>query len=294
MKVFFSWSGVTSRAVAEALADWTPKVIQGIDPFVSAKDIDKGANWTVELARELEDAEFGIICLAPDNLLSPWLNYETGAITKSVNSRVCPVLFAVEKTDVKPPMAQLQLTSLDQMDVLLLMTSMNKAAGEPIGLPALREAVEVWWPLLEGKIKAIPVPEKADQFALALEPTKPQVDPSEMIEEVLHRIRDLDNRMRFSESREQERQSLTRNRPSEAVTKLSSAVAGAGYGRRKIVEIESSITVHIPGELPDVLPAELHEAGWKVSRSSGKRVQFIGLNRTATFEKDGQSDEMPF
>lgn len=92
---------------------------------MSAKDIDKGSNWIVELARELEDSEFGIICLAPDNLLSPWLNYEAGAITKSVNSRVCPILFGVDKGDVKPPMSQLQLTAIEKDEFVLLMGSMN-------------------------------------------------------------------------------------------------------------------------------------------------------------------------
>ena len=96
MKVFISWSGGTSRAVAEVLHWWLPRVIQGVRPFVSAKDIDKGANWTVELARELEDAAFGIICLTPDNLTSPWLHYEAGAITRSVDSRVCPLLYGLK------------------------------------------------------------------------------------------------------------------------------------------------------------------------------------------------------
>jgi hypothetical protein len=138
VKVFISWSGATSRLVAEALSVWMPKVIQGLEPFVSAKDIDKGANWTVELARELEDAEFGVICLAPDNLLSPWLNYEAGAITKSVNSRVCPILFEVERSQVKPPISQLQMTSTSTDDFLLLMASMNKVAGSPLTAEALK------------------------------------------------------------------------------------------------------------------------------------------------------------
>lgn len=60
MKVFISWSGTASREVAEALRWWLPKVIQGTNPFVSAKDIDKGANWTSVLSTELADTDFGI------------------------------------------------------------------------------------------------------------------------------------------------------------------------------------------------------------------------------------------
>lgn len=125
MKVFISWSGVASRSLALALADWLPKVIQGLVPFVSAKDIDKGANWGIELARELADADFGIVCLTPDNLASPWLNYEAGAITTSVSSRVCPILLGVDKSEAKPPISQLQMTSIEVGEFVLLMQSIN-------------------------------------------------------------------------------------------------------------------------------------------------------------------------
>lgn len=118
MKVFISWSGARSRAVADALHWWFPMVLQNVVPFVSAKDIDKGSNWTVELARELETTQFGVVCLTRENLNSPWLHYEVGAITKSVASRVCPILFGVSKSDVGSPLNQLQLTDLDQEDIL--------------------------------------------------------------------------------------------------------------------------------------------------------------------------------
>ncbi|GAA5229898.1 toll/interleukin-1 receptor domain-containing protein [Arthrobacter cryoconiti] len=201
MKIFISWSGVTSRAVAEALSGWLPKVIQGVEPFVSAKDIDKGANWTVELSRELESAQYGIICLAPDNLLSPWLNYETGAITKSVDSRVAPVLFNVSKDEVRPPMAQLQLTSIDVEEFELLMMSVNKAAGSRLRDDQVKEAVAVWWPSLETAIRGIKVPDKPSgaMTETSSEPAKPEADVAEMMGEILRSVRRLDSRMKHLE-----------------------------------------------------------------------------------------------
>lgn len=192
MKVFISWSGVTSRLIAEALHWWFPKVIQGTIPFVSAKDIDKGSNWTVQLTKELETTDFGVVCLTAENLTSPWLNYEAGAITKSVDSRVCPILFDVKKNEVKAPLAQLQLTELEREDILLMMVAMNSVAGSPLAAEDLREAVEIWWPKLEERISLISPSSPADPQKDNLEPAKPAPTSEEMLAEILEVVRRFD------------------------------------------------------------------------------------------------------
>jgi hypothetical protein len=54
MKVFISWSGPRSQAIAQTLHTWLKDVIQTLDPWISVEDIDKGQQWGRSLAEELE------------------------------------------------------------------------------------------------------------------------------------------------------------------------------------------------------------------------------------------------
>src|SRR4051812_36495571 len=111
MKIFISWSGERSKAIAEALHEWLPDVIQAIEPWMSANDIEKGARWRSGLATELEQTSVSVICLTPENLESPWIHFEAGALSKQQqNTYVCTFLFGLEPIDVREPLAQFQAT----------------------------------------------------------------------------------------------------------------------------------------------------------------------------------------
>src|SRR4030095_14366819 len=104
MKLFISWSGDTSKDVASALAPWLKDVIQTVEPWVSSRNIQAGQRWSNVLQQELREAEFGIVCVTNDNLHSPWLLFEAGALANSVSeARVVPYLFG-PMTQVLPPL----------------------------------------------------------------------------------------------------------------------------------------------------------------------------------------------
>ena len=156
MKVFVSWSGKKSRDVARALGDWLPSVLHAVEPFVSARDIRAGTRWQAEIAAELDDTEFGLICVTNENRAAEWLNFEAGALAKSVeSSRVVPLAIDLAPADIANPLGQFQAIRLTKEDISDLLTSINETCPSPITESNLRKAVEKWWPDLESEIAKI-------------------------------------------------------------------------------------------------------------------------------------------
>ena len=158
MKVFISWSGDKSLKVAKILKDWIPCVIQDIQPYFSTEDIDKGARWSSDIAKELSDADFGILCVTKDNLESQWLNFEAGALSKALDKvKVCPFLFDLKPSEISnSPILQFQMTNVDRDDIFKLFKTMNKGLGEK-GLEETRleKMFELSWPKIDKELKSI-------------------------------------------------------------------------------------------------------------------------------------------
>lgn len=146
-----------SHRVAVGLRDWLPSVLQAIEPYVSSEDIDKGARWNTDISKELEDSSFGILCITPENLEAPWLNFEAGALSKSLDrARVAPFLFQVERTAITGPLLQFQSTLLETDDVRKLVKSLNAALGDQaLDEARIDEIFDVWWPRLKETLESI-------------------------------------------------------------------------------------------------------------------------------------------
>jgi hypothetical protein len=187
MRVFISWSGSVSHKVAVILRDWLPSVIQSIKPYVSSEDIDKGARWSSDIAGELDASAYGILCLTPDNVDAPWINFEAGALGKSVEkSRVSPFLFRLKRSEVDGPILQFQSTVLEKDDVLKLLRSMNAACQQDaLEEGRLEKTFSVWWPKLEEELNAIPAATPVADGA------KTEPDPNAQMAKVLEELLDL-------------------------------------------------------------------------------------------------------
>lgn len=157
MKVFLSWSGERSHKVALVLRDWLPSVLQSIKPYVSSEDIDKGARWSTDIAKELEDSTFGILCVTKENLNAPWLTFEAGALSKTMDkSYVTPFLVDIKRSEVSGPILQFQSTIFEKNDLEKLVKDLNKAcAGEMLEEARVIRAFDIWYPELEKSLKLV-------------------------------------------------------------------------------------------------------------------------------------------
>jgi hypothetical protein len=157
LQVFISWSGTRSQKIAEALRDWLPLVIERPIFWLSSRDIAEGTRWAEELSEQLERSHFGILVLTPENVLSPWLLFEAGALSKSLKlGRVIPLLVEIETSALRGPLAQFQAATADSQGMLRIVRAINMAAQEGATDSILLRRFTAFWPELESKLGSVP------------------------------------------------------------------------------------------------------------------------------------------
>jgi hypothetical protein len=192
MRVFISWSKEPSRTVALALRDWLPDLIQSLAPFMSSADIGAGARWSTEIAKSLESAKIGIICVSPENQAEPWLLFETGALAKTLDGTfVCPYLINMRPADLLTgPLTQFQSKTADKDGTFELVSTINAALSPDTRLPEdrLRRLFDRNWPELQLKIEALPSGATGASKSVSW-------DQPEMMSEILETVRSLARRL---------------------------------------------------------------------------------------------------
>jgi hypothetical protein len=98
-----------------------------------------------------------VICLTPENTISPWLLFEAGALSKSVETvRVVPYCFEIDPAKVQLPLAQFQCIKADKEGTLKLVRSINGLSDNSLSEERLARSFERWWPDLEQSFRQIP------------------------------------------------------------------------------------------------------------------------------------------
>lgn len=186
MELFLSWSKPQSHHVALLLHSWIPDIIQQVRPWMSSENIDKGQRWALEVGSRLDIGSQGIICITRENFSEPWLNFEAGALAKSLSEgRVRPVLFDLRPAEVKGPLSQFQATvASNKADMHKLIRSLNEQCADPLDEARLAKAFEKGWKDFEQGLTRVP------PAALDIE-TPPIRSVDDMMREILERVRDM-------------------------------------------------------------------------------------------------------
>src|ERR1700674_385381 len=173
MKVLVSWSGQRGRIVAEALRSWLADVLHRTDAWVSSEDIEPGTRWNSELAKQLEETQFGIVCLTPESAHAPWVLFEAGALAKTLGTaRLVPYPIELESRELQQPLAQFDAVRANKSGTLKLLRSINKALESEGSLSdeRLMRAFDLWWPYLERVLEGLPAaPQKSAVLPRAAE-----------------------------------------------------------------------------------------------------------------------------
>jgi hypothetical protein len=186
MKIFITWSGARSKAVAQAVRKWIKSSLQATQPFISDRDIRRGARWREALRKELADTDNGIVCVTNANQEAPWLLYEAGAISKPENGHVCTLLIDLNPADVRDPLGQFQHTLLTEESLREMLKDFNRRLPDGVKLDdeTFNSSFDSNWPRFWSDIQAVI---KAPEIGEAL----PKRQDREILEEILVTVRDI-------------------------------------------------------------------------------------------------------
>jgi hypothetical protein len=155
MKVFISWSGDASKAVARAIGQSVTDVFTGVEPWISAVNIQAGQQWFAELMNALEHSQFAIVCVTKRSLSAPWIMFESGALSAKFGSpKLVPLMLDCVVQDLVDPLARFNGVLFDEESMGALFESINESVGGPLAPKALKAAFNEVWPALDGAVRA--------------------------------------------------------------------------------------------------------------------------------------------
>lgn len=153
--IFISWSGEASLRIAECLRATLPFIFR-VEPWLSSRDIPPGRPWLQELMGQLESIDVGVLVITPENIDSPWMQFEAGALCKNFDhSRVFPYLVGLECDQIRGPFGHFQAIQADQDGTATLVESI-RGQCVPDELPGtVIERFNAFWPRISNAIKDV-------------------------------------------------------------------------------------------------------------------------------------------
>lgn len=153
VRVFLSWSGESSKQVANALKDGMRRLSDRLEPWLS-EDLQPGAEWASMLVPQIKKASLAVLCLTRRNVGAAWIAFETGAYYSSrLRKAVVPYLLDIEPADLTFPLGLFQSVTADWQGT----KSMFIRVGQLVDLPA---------PAVEERFARDIWPELRDQLTL--------------------------------------------------------------------------------------------------------------------------------
>ena len=146
MGVFICWSGDRSKAIAKALQPLLGSILSPPPSIFLSEDIDKGAEWFPAVRARLNSSRAGIIVLTHENIRSPWIHFEAGAIAKTLDAdpavetnknasaavgsesrpTIFPLLHGVNASEISGPLSAYQSTSTTRADIGRLVSALAR------------------------------------------------------------------------------------------------------------------------------------------------------------------------
>jgi len=271
MKIFLSWSDETSRAIALVLGDWIPFVIQAVETYVPPEDIRKGTRWANDVSKELNQSSFGILCVVPGNVGAPWLNFEAGVLSKSLDvSNVIPLLIDVERSELdNGPFTQFPSAIFEKNGMYQILETINeKTEKGRLSEDRLRDTFDIWWPKLKLDVGSIRKKEKQD----AEEPEKtPDTDKPKKTTDTDEpkKTTDTDEPKKTSKRAIEATGKSEAKKPQDTVKPAKKAVAKPAPEE---IEIEMLNVLYDP---PGYTPRTADAVGYKVDISAQKAREHL-------------------
>jgi hypothetical protein len=277
--------------MAVGLREWLPLVLHYVEPWMSELDISAGGRWAVEVGRELEASNFGLICLTVENLSASWISFEAGALSKTVEkSSVVPYLLDVDFANVDGPLAQFQAKKSDKTSTLDIVRAINAAAKAPIDPARLGALFEMAWPQLADRLT------QARNLATDVQPQRRS--QSAILEDLVATIRGLDKRLEGLERGHTPRYDFAE--PGFCTIDTSPLMGGAG----RVLSVECHRTASVSSfldrlwivmsdigsEASDVPAPNTYGEAWALRARSTGRV-FVKMGRTWARKAGEVSDE---